>query len=55
MVEVAVRTIAAFAPEPDVILHDLLGACLADHARARTRTLSVRAAAARSEQRSVAG
>jgi hypothetical protein len=55
MVEVAVRTIAASAPQPDVVLHDLLGACLADHTRARTRTLAARAAAAHSEQRSVAG
>jgi hypothetical protein len=49
-VEVAVRTIAAFAPEPDAVLHDLLGSCLDDHRRARTRTLAVRTARARSEQ-----
>jgi hypothetical protein len=55
VVEVAVRTIAAHAPEPDVVLRDLLGACLTDHCRARTRTLAVRSAAARSEQRSTAG
>jgi hypothetical protein len=55
MVEVAVRTIAVNAAEPDLILHDLLGACLADHTRARTRTLAVRTAAARTEQRSTAG
>jgi hypothetical protein len=54
MVEVAVRTIAAFAPQPDIVLRDLLGACLADHTRARTRTLAVRAARARSEQHSTA-
>jgi hypothetical protein len=55
MVEVAVRTVAAYAPEPDAVLHDLLGACLADHTRARTRTLAVRAATAHSQQRSTAG
>jgi hypothetical protein len=49
-VEVAVRTIAAFAPEPDAILNDLLGACIDDHTRALTRTLAVRAERARSEQ-----
>jgi hypothetical protein len=49
-VEVAVRTIAAFAPEPDAVLHDLLGACIDDHTRALTRTLAVRAERARSEQ-----
>jgi hypothetical protein len=54
MVEVAVRTIAANAPAPDAVLHDLLDACLTDHARARTRTLAVRATSARSQQRSAA-
>jgi hypothetical protein len=49
-VEVAVRTIAAFAPQSDAVLHDLLGACIDDHTRALTRTLAVRAARARSEQ-----
>jgi hypothetical protein len=53
--EVAIRTIAAFAVEPDPILHDLLGACLADHTRARNRTLAVRAARARMEQTSSSG
>jgi hypothetical protein len=52
MVEVAVRTIAAFAPAPDEVLHDLLGECLADHTRARGRTLAGRVAAACSEQES---
>jgi hypothetical protein len=54
-VEVAIRTIAAFAPDPDPMLSDLLGACLADHTRARTRTLAVRAARARMEQPSSRG
>jgi hypothetical protein len=55
MVEVAVRTIAAYATEPDSILHDLLGACLADHTRACSRALAGRAGAPRREQRSSAG
>jgi hypothetical protein len=55
MVEVAVRTVAANAAAPDQILRDLLGDCLADHTRARRRTLAVRAARARSEQPSTAG
>jgi hypothetical protein len=54
-VEVAVRTIAAYAPDPDPILHDLLGACLDDHSQARSRTLAAGAARARSEQPSLAG
>jgi hypothetical protein len=51
-VEFAIAMIADEAPDPDAVLFSLLGACISDHQRARTRALAERSALASARQQS---